>query len=129
MKIYLAQMGGVHVSYTMTAGNKRNRHSRLGCLLQNCHLLVRRIPTAALNARKHFYSINTIRHSRMPRLTPGSYFRRLCPVQMGAAPYRKLAGKPRQARAWLNKVVSRQPRLFVHWLAHGKVAVRAMGAV
>ena len=43
--------------------------------------------------------------------------------------YRKLAGKPRQARAWLNKVVSRQPRLFVHWLAHGKVAVRAMGAV
>jgi RNA-directed DNA polymerase len=43
--------------------------------------------------------------------------------------YRKLARKPRQARAWLNKVVSRQPRLFVHWLAHGKVAVRAMGAV
>jgi RNA-directed DNA polymerase len=43
--------------------------------------------------------------------------------------YRKLVGKPRQARAWLNKVVSRQPRLFVHWLAHGKVAVRAMGAV
>jgi hypothetical protein len=43
--------------------------------------------------------------------------------------YRKLAGKPRKARAWLNKVVSRQPRLFVHWPAHGKVAVRAMGAV
>jgi RNA-directed DNA polymerase len=43
--------------------------------------------------------------------------------------YRKLVGKPRQARAWLNNVVSRQPRLFVHWLAHGKVAVRAMGAV
>jgi len=43
--------------------------------------------------------------------------------------YRKLAGKPKRARAWLEKVVSRQPRLFVHWLAHGKVAVRAMGAV
>jgi RNA-directed DNA polymerase len=43
--------------------------------------------------------------------------------------YRKLAGKPTQARAWLKKVVSRQPRLFVHGLAHGKVAVRAMGAV
>ena len=57
----------------MTAGNKRNRHAGLGCFLQNCHLLIRRIPTAALNTGKHFYSINTIRHSRMPRLTPGSY--------------------------------------------------------
>ena len=43
--------------------------------------------------------------------------------------YRKLAGKPTGARAWLKKVVRRQPRLFVHWLAHGKVAVRTMGAV
>jgi len=43
--------------------------------------------------------------------------------------YRKLAGKPTRAREWLQKMVSRQPRLFVHWLAHGKVAVRTMGAV
>ena len=43
--------------------------------------------------------------------------------------YRKLARKPKRAQAWLKKVVRRQPRLFVHWLADGKVAVRAMGAV
>jgi RNA-directed DNA polymerase len=43
--------------------------------------------------------------------------------------YRKLAGKPTRTREWLQKVVSRQPRLFVHWLAHGKFAVRTMGAV
>ena len=43
--------------------------------------------------------------------------------------YRKLAGRQARARAWLRKVVSRQPRLFVHWLAHGRVAVRTMGAV
>jgi len=57
----------------MTAGNKRNRHSGLGCFLQNRHLLIRRIPTAALDTGKHLYSINTIRHSRMTRLTPSSY--------------------------------------------------------
>jgi RNA-directed DNA polymerase len=43
--------------------------------------------------------------------------------------YRKLAGRQVRARAWLRKVVSRQPRLFVHWLAHGRVAVWTMGAV
>lgn len=42
--------------------------------------------------------------------------------------YRKVTGTAR-ARAWLKKVMSRQPRLFVHWLASGKVAVRTMGAV
>lgn len=43
--------------------------------------------------------------------------------------YRKLAGKAARAWEWLRKVIGRNPRLFVHWLAHGKVAVRAMGAV
>jgi RNA-directed DNA polymerase len=43
--------------------------------------------------------------------------------------YRKLAGKPTRAWKWLQKVISRQPRLFVHWLARGKVTVRTMGAV
>jgi hypothetical protein len=42
-------------SYTMTAGNKRNRHSGLRCFLQNRHLLIRRISTAALDSGKHFY--------------------------------------------------------------------------
>jgi RNA-directed DNA polymerase len=50
-------------------------------------------------------------------------------VRWAQRKYRKLAGKPTRAREWLKKVVSRQPRLFVHWLAHGKVAVRTMGAV
>jgi RNA-directed DNA polymerase len=42
--------------------------------------------------------------------------------------YRKVTGSAR-AKAWLMRVIGRQPRLFVHWLAHGRVAVRAMGAV
>jgi group II intron reverse transcriptase/maturase len=50
-------------------------------------------------------------------------------VRWAQRKYRKLAGKPTRAREWLKKVVSRQPRLFVHWLAYGKVAVRTMGAV
>ena len=43
--------------------------------------------------------------------------------------YLKLKGKHQRAREWLEKVMGRQPRLFVHWLAHGRVAVRTMGAV
>jgi RNA-directed DNA polymerase len=50
-------------------------------------------------------------------------------VRWAQRKYRKLAGKPARARDWLRTVVGRQPRLFVHWLAHGTVAVRAMGAV
>jgi RNA-directed DNA polymerase len=50
-------------------------------------------------------------------------------VRWARRKYRKLAGKPTRAQEWLKEVVRRQPRLFVHWLAHGKVAVRTMGAV
>jgi group II intron reverse transcriptase/maturase len=50
-------------------------------------------------------------------------------VRWAQRKYRKLAGKPTRAWRWLEKVISRQPRLFVHWLAHGKVTVRTMGAV
>src|ERR1039458_99716 len=50
-------------------------------------------------------------------------------VQSAQRKDRTTAGKPTRAREWLKKVVSRQPRLFVHWLAYGKVAVRTMGAV
>jgi group II intron reverse transcriptase/maturase len=50
-------------------------------------------------------------------------------VRWAQRKYRKLAGKPTRAREWLTKVISRQPRLFVHWLANGKVAVRTTGAV
>lgn len=50
-------------------------------------------------------------------------------VRWAQRKYCKLAGKPARARKWLRKVIGRQPRLFVHWLAYGRVAVRAMGAV
>jgi RNA-directed DNA polymerase len=43
--------------------------------------------------------------------------------------YRKLADSPRRARRWLKKMVNRNPRLFIHWLALGKITVRTMGAV
>ena len=52
--------------------NKRNRHPGLGCFLHNSKLLIRRIPTTALDPGKHFDSISITRHSRMPRLTPSS---------------------------------------------------------
>lgn len=42
--------------------------------------------------------------------------------------YCKLAAHPRRSRRWLEKMVDRQPRLFVHWLAFGRVSVRTMGA-
>jgi group II intron reverse transcriptase/maturase len=50
-------------------------------------------------------------------------------VRWAQRKYRKLAGKPERAHAWLDRVVSRQRRLFVHWPAFGKVTVRTMGAV
>ena len=43
--------------------------------------------------------------------------------------YCKLAAHPRRSRRWLEKMVDRQPRLFIHWLAFGRVPVRTMGAV
>ena len=49
-------------------------------------------------------------------------------MQWAQRKYRKVTGTTR-AREWLKKVIGRQPRLFVHWLAYGKVAARTMGAV
>jgi RNA-directed DNA polymerase len=43
--------------------------------------------------------------------------------------YRKLARSPRRSRRWLQKMACRAPRLFIHWLAFGRVPVRTMGAV
>lgn len=43
--------------------------------------------------------------------------------------YRKLATHPRRGERWLKNTVYRQPRLFIHWLAFGRAAVRTMGAV
>jgi len=49
-------------------------------------------------------------------------------MQWAQRKYRKVTGSTR-ARKWLTKVIGRQPRLFVYWVAYGKVAVRTMGAV
>lgn len=43
--------------------------------------------------------------------------------------YRTFAHRPRRVRRWLQKMINRQPRLFIHWLAFGKLTVRTMGAV
>jgi RNA-directed DNA polymerase len=43
--------------------------------------------------------------------------------------FRKFRRSPRRARRWLEQMVDRFPRLFIHWLAFGKVTVRTMGAV
>jgi RNA-directed DNA polymerase len=43
--------------------------------------------------------------------------------------YRKFARSSRRSRRWLEKMVRRAPRLFIHWLAFGRVPVRTMGAV
>lgn len=43
--------------------------------------------------------------------------------------YRKFARRPQRASRWLQKMVDRQPRLFIHWLAFGRVTVWTMGAV
>jgi len=42
--------------------------------------------------------------------------------------YRKLAGL-RRPQYWLKRMIHRHPRLFIHWLAFGRVTVRTMGAV
>lgn len=43
--------------------------------------------------------------------------------------YRTLARHPRRAKRWLDQMVRRQPRLFVHWPHFRRVTVRTMGAV
>jgi RNA-directed DNA polymerase len=43
--------------------------------------------------------------------------------------YRKLSGKWRQSENWLTSMKHKHPRLFVSWLASGRVPVRTMGAV
>lgn len=63
-----------------------NRDPRLGSLLHDPKLLVDGIPSTALNTRINLNMLCIRRHSRMTRLTPSSYLRQTCPVEMGAAP-------------------------------------------
>jgi hypothetical protein len=55
-------------------------------LLHDPKLLVDGIPSTALNTRINLNSFCIRRHSRMTRLTPSSYLRQHCPVEIGAAP-------------------------------------------
>jgi hypothetical protein len=43
--------------------------------------------------------------------------------------YRRLLRHPTRSYRWLQQAVDRHPRLFIHWLAFGRVTVRTMGAV
>jgi hypothetical protein len=68
-------------------------------LLHDPKLLVDGIPSAALNTRINLNSFCIRRHSRMTRLTPSSYLRQHCPVEIGAAPIRDLQAKVDRKRA------------------------------
>jgi len=63
-----------------------NRDPRPRSFLQDPQLLVDGIPSTALNTRINLNTLCIRRHSRMTRLTPSSYLRQHCPVEMGAAP-------------------------------------------
>jgi hypothetical protein len=72
-----------------------NRDPRLRGLLHDPKLLVDGIPSTALNTRINLNILCSRRHSPIPcirshspmtRLTPSSYLRQTCPVEMGAAP-------------------------------------------
>lgn len=43
--------------------------------------------------------------------------------------YRRLARRSRRSLGWLQRMRSRYPRLFIHWLVFGRATVRTMGAV
>ncbi len=55
-------------------------------LLHDPQLLVDGIPPTALNTRINLNTLCIQRHSRMTRLTPSSYLRQHCPIEIGAAP-------------------------------------------
>ncbi len=50
-------------------------------------------------------------------------------VRWARRKYRRLLCSPARAHRWLQRMKMRQPRLFNHWLAFGRIAVRTMGAV
>ena len=63
-----------------------NRDPGTRRFLQDPQLLVDGIPSTALNTRINLNTLCIRRHSRITRLTPSSYLRQQCPVEMGAAP-------------------------------------------
>jgi len=53
--------------------------------MQDPQLLVDGIASATLNTRINLHTFCIRRHRRLTRLTPSSYLRQYCPVEMGAA--------------------------------------------
>jgi hypothetical protein len=60
-----------------------NRDPTMRSLLRDPKLLVDGIPPTALNTRINLNTLYIRRHSRMTRVTPSSYLRQHCPVEMG----------------------------------------------
>jgi hypothetical protein len=70
----------------MLPSHMGNGDPGLGGFLLDSQLLVDGIPSTALNTRINLNSLCIQRHSRMIGLTPSSYLRQTCPVEMGASP-------------------------------------------
>jgi hypothetical protein len=81
---------------TMLSSHIENGDSRLRGFLHDSQLVIDGMPSKTLDARINLNSFCIRRHSRMTRLTPSSYLRQTCPVEMGAAPGRE--GMPNQGR-------------------------------
>jgi hypothetical protein len=103
--------------------------ARVGQVLEKRGLIERDIENAWLAAGAEPGPLDDlIGHSITYRIAVGPRAgQKLFTLRWAQCKYRKLAGKPTRAREWLAKVVGRQPRLFVYWFAHGRVAVRTMG--
>ncbi len=69
-----------------TAEPHRKWQSGVGRFLDDSQLLVDGIPSPTLNTRINLNTLCIRRHRRMPGLTPSSYLRQHCPVEIGAAP-------------------------------------------
>ena len=67
-------------------GHIGSRDPRPRGVLQDPQLLVDGIPSTALNTRINLNTLCIRRHRRKPRLTPMSYLRQRCPVEIAAAP-------------------------------------------
>ena len=82
----------------MASSHIGNGDAGLGGFLHDPQFLVDGIPSTALNTRVNLNTLCIQRHSRMTRLTPSSYLRQTCPVEMGAAPAGHRLSHARTAR-------------------------------
>jgi len=81
------------ITATKLSSHIGNRDPGPRGFLQDPQLLVDGIPSTALNTRINLNTLCIRRHSRITRLTPSSYLRQHCPVEMGAAPPKNISSK------------------------------------